>query len=159
MHHSIVAAENTRWDISGPKICIKWRNTESIHFSCSLTYWSVGDSQVALVVKNSPANAGRSKRLRFNPWVQKISWRRAWPHTPVFVPGESNGQRNLDRLQSIGLQSQTQLKGLSRPQTQWLNTLMLFASDANLEAQRLFKSWIVKGIPHRQYNHLKSLVD
>ena len=37
----------------------------------------------------------RCKRLRFNPWVWKIPWRRAWLLTPVFVPGESHGQRNL----------------------------------------------------------------
>ena len=30
-----------------------------------------------------------------HPWVRKISWRRAWQSTPVFLPGESHGQRNL----------------------------------------------------------------
>jgi len=43
---------------------------------------------VVLVVKNLPANAG-DVRLRFDPWVRKIPWRRAWPPTPVFLPGES----------------------------------------------------------------------
>ena len=52
-------------------------------------------SQVAQVVKNPPANAGRCKRCRFEPWFRKISWRRAWQHTPVFLPGESHGQRSL----------------------------------------------------------------
>ena len=28
-------------------------------------------------------------------WVGKISWRRAWQPTPVFLPGESHGQRSL----------------------------------------------------------------
>ena len=32
---------------------------------------------------------------RFNPWVGKIPWRRAWQPTPVFLPGESQGQRSL----------------------------------------------------------------
>ena len=31
----------------------------------------------------------------FNPWVGKIPWRRAWQPTPVFLPGESDGQRSL----------------------------------------------------------------
>jgi len=31
----------------------------------------------------------------FNPWVEKISWRRAWQPTPVFLPGEFHGQRSL----------------------------------------------------------------
>ena len=33
--------------------------------------------------------------MRFDPWVGKISWRRAWQPTPVFLPGESHGQRIL----------------------------------------------------------------
>ena len=32
---------------------------------------------------------------RFNPWVGKIPWRRAWQHTPVFLPRESHEQRSL----------------------------------------------------------------
>ena len=31
-----------------------------------------------------------------NPWVGKISWRRKWQPTPVFLPRESHGQRNLE---------------------------------------------------------------
>jgi len=38
---------------------------------------------------------GRHKRCRFNPWVRKIPLRRAWQPTPVFLPGESHGQRSL----------------------------------------------------------------
>ena len=34
-------------------------------------------------------------RLGFNPWVGKIPWRRPWQPTPVFLPGESHGRRNL----------------------------------------------------------------
>ena len=37
----------------------------------------------------------RHKRHRFNPWVGKIPWRRAWQPTPVFLPGELHGQRSL----------------------------------------------------------------
>ena len=37
----------------------------------------------------------RSKRRRFDPWVGKIPWRRAWQPTPGFLPGESHGQRIL----------------------------------------------------------------
>ena len=33
------------------------------------------------------------RRPRFDPW--KIPWRRAWQPTPVFLPGESHGQRSL----------------------------------------------------------------
>ena len=46
--------------------------------------------------KESGCNAGDlGLRLGFNPWVRKIPWRRAWQPTPVFLPGESQGQRSL----------------------------------------------------------------
>ena len=31
----------------------------------------------------------------FDPWVGKIPCKRAWQPTPVFLPGESHGQRSL----------------------------------------------------------------
>ena len=34
------------------------------------------------------------RRPRFDPWVGKISWRREWQPTPVFLPGEPHGQRS-----------------------------------------------------------------
>ena len=34
------------------------------------------------------------RRPRFDPWVRKIPWRRAWQPTPVFLPGKSCGQTN-----------------------------------------------------------------
>ena len=51
-------------------------------------------SQVALVI-NPPATAGKPKRHRFDPWVRKIPWRRAWQPTPGFLPGESQGRGSL----------------------------------------------------------------
>ena len=53
-----------------------------------------GASQVALVVKNLLADAGDIIR-DVGSIPQKISWRRVWQPTPVFLPGESHGQRNL----------------------------------------------------------------
>ena len=35
------------------------------------------------------------KRCGFDPCVGKIPWRRAWQSTPVFLPGESHGQKSL----------------------------------------------------------------
>jgi len=42
-----------------------------------------------------PACQYRRLSHRLSPWVGKIPWRRAWQPTPVFLPGESHGQRNL----------------------------------------------------------------
>ena len=51
-----------------------------------------GDS----VVKNPPANAGDTKKRKFDLWVRKTPWSRKWQPTPVFLPGESHGQRSLE---------------------------------------------------------------
>ena len=40
-------------------------------------------------------SACQCRRCRFNPWVKKIPWRRAWLPTPVYLPGESHRQRHL----------------------------------------------------------------
>ena len=50
---------------------------------------------MALVVKNLTASAGDVKNCRFDPWVGKIPWRRAWQPTPGFLPEESHEQRSL----------------------------------------------------------------
>ena len=34
-----------------------------------------------------------TQRHGFNPWVRKSPWRRKWQPTPVFLPGESHGQK------------------------------------------------------------------
>ena len=45
--------------------------------------------------KESAGQCRRCGRCGFDPWVGKISWRWAWQPTPVFLPGESHGQRSL----------------------------------------------------------------
>ena len=44
-----------------------------------------------LDVKHPPA----MQETGIYPWVGKIPWRRKWQPTPVFLPGESHGQRSL----------------------------------------------------------------
>ena len=53
-------------------------------------------------VKNLPAYR-RHRRLGFDPWVGKVPLRKAWLPTPVFLLGESNGQRNLEGYSPWGL--------------------------------------------------------
>ena len=43
----------------------------------------------------------RCGRPGFSLWVGKISWRRKWKPTPVFLPGESHGQRSVAGLQRV----------------------------------------------------------
>ena len=47
------------------------------------------------VVKRPPAMLETCRRHRFDPWIEKIPWRRKWQPTPVFLPGKSHGQRRL----------------------------------------------------------------
>ena len=60
-------------------------------------------SQVVLVVKNPPANAGNTET-----WVQSLGredpWRRKWLSTPVLLPGETPWTEEPGRLQSMGFQ-------------------------------------------------------
>ena len=46
------------------------------------------------MVKNPPA-VQEMQRPGFDPWIGKIPWRRAWQPTPVFLPGDSHGERSL----------------------------------------------------------------
>ena len=50
-------------------------------------------------VKESACNAGGPGCV---PWVRKIPWRRKWLPTPIFLPGESHGQRSLAGYSSWG---------------------------------------------------------
>ena len=63
--------------------------------------------------KEPACQCRRHKRHRFDPWVQKISWKKAWQPTPVFLPGEHHGQRNLAATVRRVAKSRTRLKCLS----------------------------------------------
>ena len=74
-----------------PALLIKNASTWTAVYMC-VAYMYI---QVALVVKNPPADAGVIKKRGFNSWVWKTPWRKAWQPTPVFMPGESHGERSL----------------------------------------------------------------
>ena len=59
----------------------------------------------------------RHKKTGFSPWGGKIPWRRAWQPTPLFLPGESHGQRTSWATVHRITKSQTRLKGLSTAYT------------------------------------------
>ena len=56
----------------------------------------------------------RHERPRFDSWVGKMPWRRAWQSTPVFLPGESHGQRRLPGYTVHQVAKSRRLKRLSR---------------------------------------------
>ena len=71
---------------------ITWVSRGGYPQSISLNIWGFPGSSV---VKNTPANAGDAGYGRFDPWVGKISWRRKWQPTPIFLPGKPHEQGSL----------------------------------------------------------------
>ena len=45
--------------------------------------------------KETSCQRRRREGYGSNAWVGRMLWRRAWEPTPVFLPGESDGQRRL----------------------------------------------------------------
>ena len=45
--------------------------------------------------KEPACQCRRHKRCGFDPWVRKVPCRRKWQSNPVFLLGESHGQRSL----------------------------------------------------------------
>ena len=52
-------------------------------------------SQVVLMVKKPPANAGDVRDVGLIPRLGRFPWRRIWQPIPAFLPGESHGKRSL----------------------------------------------------------------
>ena len=65
-------------------------NVSSFHYYC-IFCGDRGSSMLAQMVKNPL----QCQRPGFDPWIRKILWRREWIPIPVFLPGESLGQRSL----------------------------------------------------------------
>ena len=89
----------------GVEICSNWATTRFWSFygqpwNCPGAYGY--HLAYANVVQWVPSGASgkelscqgrKSKRLEFDPWVEKIPWKRTWQPTPVFLHEESHGQR------------------------------------------------------------------
>ena len=73
--------------LTGMFIWLRWSRVTSVELWRFNSNFQMGVSLIAQLVKNLGSGV--------NPWVGKIPWRRKWQPTPVFVPGESHGQRSL----------------------------------------------------------------
>ena len=62
-------------------------------------------SLVAQMVKSLPV----IQETWVYPWVGKITWRRKWQPTLVFLPGQFHGQRSLVSYSPCSLKSWTRL--------------------------------------------------
>ena len=80
------------------------------------------------MVKNLPAQCSRP---RFNPWVEKIPWRREWQHTPIFLLGKFHGEiQSISRKESDTTEQLTLSHFI--PKNSW---------DSWVVVYKEFKSW------------------
>ena len=68
------------------------------------------------MVKEPACQYKRCRRHRFNPWVGKLPWRRAWQPTPVFLLENPHGQRSLVGYSPWGLKESNTNEKLSTAQ-------------------------------------------
>ena len=91
--------------------------------------------------KEPACQCRRCKRNRFNPWVGKAPWRRAWQPTPVFLPGESHGLRSL-----MGYSPQS-CKELDMTEVTWHASTMCLVNLLNFRIQcvvGLLLTWLLQ---------------
>ena len=70
-------------------------------------------------IKKYIRTKAKVRRCGFNPWVGKIPWRREWQCTPVFLPGESHGQRGLAGYSPLSHKESDVTKRLTLSFTFW----------------------------------------
>ena len=90
-------------------VCIWNSATHLFNSICGLPRWCSG--------KESTCQWRSPRRCGFNHWVGKISWKRKWQPTPVFLPGKCHGQSGWwATVQGIA-ESQIQLSARVRART------------------------------------------
>ena len=133
-----------------------WQNISS-YFIC----FSGGTS-----CKEPACQCRRCKRLRFSPWIGKISWRKPRQLTPVFLPGESYGQRNLaddststmnfqmfkldlEKAEEPKIKLPTSIESLKKQESSRKNLLLLYWQCQSLcvDQNKLWKILKKMGIP------------
>ena len=110
---SVKFALHPRWTVSGHASAAQWdlRASSEVRLITHPKWtWA---SLVALVAKKLLAKAGDTRDAGSYPWVGKVSWKRWWQPTPVFLPGEAHGQRS-----PVGYSPQ----GSSQMRLKWLST-------------------------------------
>ena len=106
----------------------KWRSLDVAqdHLTPILhaPYFSIGTGRVPWWLRGKSVCL-QCRRPGFDSWVGKIPWRRKWPPTPVFLPGESHewrslvsyspqGHKELDTTERIALHYIALPEGLER---------------------------------------------
>ena len=90
--HSSVLAQRIPWTEDPGRI--QSMGSQESDMSYRLNHHN-GSSPRGATVKEPACQRRRCKRCRFEPWVGKILWGRAWQPTLVFLPRESHGHRRM----------------------------------------------------------------
>ena len=109
------------------------------HFNCSLTNnwlirsimwkhifptecrWSSGKKSIC-----------QYRKCGFDPWIGKILCRRKWQPTPIFLPGESHGQRSLEGYSPWGRKELDTTERLSTHWMQWSLNVISICKPVNI---------------------------
>ena len=71
------------------------------------SHWYLKGFPCGLSHKEPACQCRRYERRGFDPWVGKITWRRAQQPNPLFLPGESHGQGSLEGCGPLAAESDT----------------------------------------------------
>ena len=94
-------------------------------------------------------NLSVSRRPGFYPWVRKISGRREWLPTPVFLPGEFHGQRSPVgyHLWSCRVRHDwgnfTRIPSFGKLQTGRFKETVLWTCELETNCSCLLNAWII----------------
>ena len=104
-----------RWKSSGTSLVIQWLRLRASTSGHWFDPWleNEGGFPGGTSGKEPACQCRRCTRRGFSPWVGKMPWSRKWQPTPVFLPGESYGQRSLGGYSPRVAKSQTRLKRLN----------------------------------------------
>ena len=75
-------------------------------------------------------------RREFDPWVGEIPWKRKWQPTPVFLLGDSHGQRSLGGYSPWGHKELDTAEVTQQQQQQYRDTNVVCYSRAGLCGDR-----------------------
>ena len=90
LHHHLISPNQFHWLLLKEIQC-GYKEDEELDWLMEITTgFPDGTSG-----KESTCQCRGYKRRGFDPWVEKIPWRRAWQPTSVFLHGESHGQSSL----------------------------------------------------------------
>ena len=84
------------------------------------------------------------RRLRFDSCVKKIPWKREWPPTPVFLPGEFHGLRSVAGYSPQGCKEWDTIERLTPSLYHVSNTLFFVRLSSYLHSYKKGIIWFCR---------------